>query len=66
MSQSTADETAQRVRNIRVAAAAISQLLAEKSLPDDAWDGAARVLERCRRARCELERGEATSSQPHD
>ena len=66
MSQSPADETAQRVRNIRLAAAAISQLLAEKSLPEEAWDGAARVLDRCRRARCELERGEATSSQPQD
>ena len=66
MSQSPADETAQRVRNIRLAAAAISQLLDEKSLPDDAWDGAERVLERCRRARRELERSEATSSQPHE
>ena len=66
MSQIPADETALRVRNIRLAAAAISQLLAEKSLPEEAWDGAARVLERCRRARRELERGEATDPEPHD
>ena len=66
MSRSTADATAQRVRDIRLAAAAISQLLAEKSLPEEAWDGAARVLDRCRRARRELERGEAASSPPHD
>lgn len=66
MSQSPAEETAQRVRDIRLAAAAMSQLLAEKSLPDEEWDRAARVLESCRRARRALERGESSISRPHD
>ena len=66
MSQRLAEETAQRVRDIRSAAAAMSQLLAEKSLPDDEWDRAARVLESCRRARRALERGDAPFSRPKD
>jgi hypothetical protein len=56
MSRSPADETAQRVRTIRMAAATISQLLVDKSLPDEDWERAARLLVSCRQARCELER----------
>jgi hypothetical protein len=58
MSRSPAEDTAQRVRTIRMAAASISQLLVDKALPDEAWERAARVLIRCRQARCALERGE--------
>ena len=58
MSRSPAEDTAQRVRTIRMAAASISQMLVDKSLPDEDWERAARVLVGCRRARCELERGE--------
>ena len=66
MSRSPADETAQRVRTIRMAAATISQLLVDKSLPDEAWERAARLLVSCRQARCELERGGRVNPQMGD
>jgi hypothetical protein len=66
MSRNPADETAQRVRTIRMAAATISQLLVDKALPDEAWDRAARLLVSCRQARCELERGGRVDPQRGD
>lgn len=55
MERNTADQR-QSIEAIRAGAAAISQLLAEGALQDEAWDRAARLLIRCRTARKALER----------
>jgi hypothetical protein len=49
-----------------MAAATISQLLVDKSLPDEDWERAARLLVSCRQARCELERRGGVDPAPED